>query len=90
VSTGSTTSKHYKITTDFDQRFPAGAPSLKEARSLVVKGDWILKAGVHVIGEVTLEDHGAPQIIAAGSTLSNEAASAAGCVDQTSSARADR
>jgi UTP--glucose-1-phosphate uridylyltransferase len=61
--------RYYKIIADFDQRFPAGAPSLKDARSLGVKGDWTFEAGVQVIGDVTLEDQGAPQIIAAGSTL---------------------
>jgi UTP--glucose-1-phosphate uridylyltransferase len=60
---------YYKIISDFDQRFPAGAPSLKEARSLDVNGDWTFEAGVRVIGKVTLEDRGAPQIIAAGATL---------------------
>src|SRR4029453_10990673 len=61
--------KYYKIIADFDQRFPAGAPSLKEAHYLGVSGDWTFEAGVRVIGEVTLEDRGAPQMIAAGSTL---------------------
>jgi UTP--glucose-1-phosphate uridylyltransferase len=61
--------RYYKIIADFDQRFPAGAPSLKEARSLAVKGDWTFEAGVRVIGDVALADHGDPQIIAAGSTL---------------------
>ena len=61
--------KYYKIIGDFDQRFPAGPPSLGEARYLGVNGDWTFEAGVRVIGEVTLEDRGAPQIIAAGSTL---------------------
>lgn len=61
--------RHYKIITDFDQRFPAGAPSLRQARSLVVQGDWTFEAGVRVIGAVTLQDLDDPQIIAAGSTL---------------------
>ena len=61
--------RYYKIITDFDHRFPAGAPSLKEARYLGVNGDWTVEAGVRVIGEITLEDREAPQIIAAGSTL---------------------
>ena len=52
--------RYYKIIGDFDQRFPAGAPSLKEARYLGVNGDWTFEAGVRVIGEVTLEDRGAP------------------------------
>ena len=62
---------YYKIIGDFDQRFPAGVPSLKEARSLGIKGDWTFEAGIRVIGDVTLEDRGAPQIIAAGATLSD-------------------
>jgi UTP--glucose-1-phosphate uridylyltransferase len=62
-------SKYYKIIGDFDQRFPAEPPSLREARYLGVNGDWTFEAGVRVIGEVTLEDRGAPQIIAAGSAL---------------------
>jgi UTP--glucose-1-phosphate uridylyltransferase len=61
--------KYYKIIGDFDQRFPAGVPSLKDARYLGVNGDWTFEAGVRVIGEVTLEDRGAAQMIAAGSTL---------------------
>ena len=44
-------------------------PSLREARYLGVNGDWTFEAGVRVIGEVTLDDRGAPQMIAAGSTL---------------------
>jgi len=70
--------KYYKIIGDFDHRFPAGAPSLKEARYLEVNGDWTFEAGVRVIGEVTLDDRGAPQIIAAGSILSEEAEQAIG------------
>jgi len=62
-------STHYKIIGDFDQRFPAGPPSLRDARYFGVNGDWTFEAGVRVIGEVTLEDRGAPQIIAADSTL---------------------
>jgi UTP--glucose-1-phosphate uridylyltransferase len=65
--------KYYKIINDFDHRFPAGAPSLRAARYLGVKGDWTFEAGVRVIGEVTLEDRGVPQIIVAGSTLTSEA-----------------
>jgi UTP--glucose-1-phosphate uridylyltransferase len=70
--------KYYKIITDFDHRFPARAPSLKDARYLGVKGDWSFEAGVRVIGEVTLEDRGAPQIIAAGSTLTDQTSAAIG------------
>jgi UTP--glucose-1-phosphate uridylyltransferase len=70
--------KYYKIITDFDHRFPVRTPSLKDARYLGVKGDWTFEAGVRGIGEVTLEDRGAPQIIAAGSTLTDQASAAIG------------
>jgi UTP--glucose-1-phosphate uridylyltransferase len=62
---------YYKIIGDFDHRFPAGAPSLRQAQYLEVNGDWTFEAGVRVIGDVTLEDRGSPQLIAAGSTLSD-------------------
>jgi UTP--glucose-1-phosphate uridylyltransferase len=64
-------SDYYKIIGDFDHRFPAGAPSLREAAYLEINGDWTFEAGVRVVGEVTLEDRGSPQLIAAGSTLSD-------------------
>jgi UTP--glucose-1-phosphate uridylyltransferase len=50
---------HYKVVEEFDKRFPAGVPSLKEADSLVVKGDWTFGARVKVKGEASLDgDHG--------------------------------
>jgi UTP--glucose-1-phosphate uridylyltransferase len=47
-------SAHYKLVGGFDQRFPAGAPSLRRARSLVVHGDWTFGRGVTVVGDVEL------------------------------------
>jgi UTP--glucose-1-phosphate uridylyltransferase len=70
--------RYYKIISDFDQRFPAGVPSLKEARSLVVEGDWTFEAGIRAVGAVTLQDRGDPQIVAAGSTLTDQAQPAVG------------
>ena len=44
---------------EFDKRFPAGVPSLKEADSLVVDGDWTFGERVKVKGSATLKgDHG--------------------------------
>jgi UTP--glucose-1-phosphate uridylyltransferase len=48
-------SSHYKLMGDFDQRFPEGAPSLREAGSFVVHGDWTFGEDVTVIGEVELD-----------------------------------
>ncbi len=45
-------SKHYKMLDDFEARFPEGAPSLREAQRLVVKGDVTFGAGVVVRGAV--------------------------------------
>ena len=50
---------HYKVVEDFDKRFPTGVPSLKDADSLVVTGDWTFGKGVRVQGDVRLKgDHG--------------------------------
>ena len=62
-------SRYYKTIAAFEKRFPAGAPSLKDATRLVVRGDWTFEAGVSVVGDVTLEDPGEPRTIPAGSTL---------------------
>ena len=44
----------YKLVGDFDKRFKAGAPSLKQAESLVVDGDWTFGENVTVVGAVKL------------------------------------
>ncbi len=46
----------YKTIADFEARFPHGAPSLVDARSLTVKGDWTFGKGVVVRGTVVLQD----------------------------------
>jgi len=51
--------EYYKAVEDFDKRFPTGVPSLKEAESLVVSGDWAFGKGVSVKGAARLEgEHG--------------------------------
>jgi UTP--glucose-1-phosphate uridylyltransferase len=51
--------QHYKRVEEFDKRFPSGVPSLKEAESLVVSGDWVFGHGVRVQGAAKLKgDHG--------------------------------
>ena len=47
--------EHYKLVEDFDKRFQAGAPSLKDAESFVVSGDWTFGSGVRVHGSARLE-----------------------------------
>jgi len=61
---------HYKVLADFDARFPKGPPSLRDAASLRVAGDWTFGTDVAVRGDVTLSDAGTPQTIPDGTDLS--------------------
>jgi UTP--glucose-1-phosphate uridylyltransferase len=45
----------YKLVGDFDKRFKEGAPSLRQAESFVVDGDWSFGDNVTVVGKVTLD-----------------------------------
>jgi UTP--glucose-1-phosphate uridylyltransferase len=59
-------SKHYKLIADFDARFPAGAPSLREASRLTVEGDVTFGRDVVVRGEAKVEG---PQTVPDGAVL---------------------
>jgi len=48
-------SRFYKRVGDFEERFPAGAPSLVEAERLSVEGDVRFGRDVEVRGTVTVE-----------------------------------
>jgi UTP--glucose-1-phosphate uridylyltransferase len=48
----------YKLVDDFEQRFSAGVPSLREAESLTVRGDWTFGADVRVSGAAALDGSG--------------------------------
>lgn len=60
--------RFYTTISDFDERLPS-PPSLVEARSLKVRGDWRFGSDVVVRGDVTLDDTGSAHSVAAGSTL---------------------
>ena len=62
-------SGEYKLVSGFEQRFPEGVPSLQEASSLRVEGDWTFGAGVVVVGDVRVGPDGAPGRIEAGTRL---------------------
>jgi UTP--glucose-1-phosphate uridylyltransferase len=47
--------RYYRLIDGFEQRFPSGAPSLREAERLVVHGDITFGAGVRVRGAVELD-----------------------------------
>lgn len=60
---------HYKTISAFEQRFPAGAPSLRQASGLTVAGDWTFEADVSVVGAGQLEDEGEPRTVPSGTVL---------------------
>ncbi|MFC5675781.1 UTP--glucose-1-phosphate uridylyltransferase [Aeromicrobium endophyticum] len=60
--------RHFTTISDFDARLPS-PPSLVEARSLRVEGDWHFGPDVVVRGDVSLDDTGEAQTVAAGTTL---------------------
>lgn len=60
--------EHYKKIDAFEARFPE-APSLKEASSFRVAGDWTFGEGVRVVGAVQLDDEGEPRSIPEGTVL---------------------
>jgi UTP--glucose-1-phosphate uridylyltransferase len=64
-------SSYYKLVPDFERRFPEGAPSLREASSLTVNGDWTFGAKVKVVGDVALETAAAERV-PAGSVLEHD------------------
>jgi len=58
---------YYKLLPDFEQRFPAGAPSLRRCRRFEVEGDVTFGAGVTVVGDVRVTG---PRHIPDGTALS--------------------
>ncbi len=61
--------EHYAHVQDFDRRFPDGPPSLVDAESLSVQGDWTFGPGVVVRGAATLPPTQSPQQVAGGTVL---------------------
>ncbi|HEX8487867.1 MAG TPA: UTP--glucose-1-phosphate uridylyltransferase, partial [Propionibacteriaceae bacterium] len=61
----------YKTIGAFEQRFPQGAPSLKDARSLTVEGDWTFEADVRVSGDGRLKDEGGASTVSAGTVIAD-------------------
>ncbi|NNG21286.1 UTP--glucose-1-phosphate uridylyltransferase [Naumannella sp. ID2617S] len=62
-------SSYYKKIGDFDQRFDQGAPSLREATSLRINGDFRFGAEVTVRGAVELDGGAEQQQIESGTVL---------------------
>lgn len=51
-------SAHYKTIQDFDERFPAGPPSLRSATTFTVRGDWTFEPDVTATGDAKLDGEG--------------------------------
>lgn len=62
--------RYYRTLGEFDARFPAGPPSLRDAAGLSVRGDWTFGADVRVEGAGALADPGGPARVADGSVVS--------------------
>lgn len=65
-------SDYYKLIGDFDARFPAGPPSLVDAASLTVRGDWTFGSGVVVRGDGRLAAEAGPGTVPDGSILDGD------------------
>lgn len=62
--------RYYKTIKDFETHFPHGAPSLRQARTLTVRGEWTFGADVEATGDALVEDTDTPGQIADGAVLS--------------------
>jgi UTP--glucose-1-phosphate uridylyltransferase len=62
--------KPYKLVAGFEERFPEGVPSLREATSLVVHGDWEFGPDVTVVGDVVVGEEGSSGRVEPGTRLS--------------------
>ena len=62
-------SSYYKLVGQFDERFLDGPPSLRDATSLTVHGDWTFGEGVRVSGEAVVTAEGAPGTLEAGTVI---------------------
>lgn len=63
--------RFYRLIDEFERRFPAGPPSLREAERLVVHGDVTFAEGVVVRGAVSL-DEPQPTTLEAGTVLEED------------------
>ena len=61
--------RYYKKIRDFEARFPHGVPSVRQAKSLTVEGDWTFGADVVAIGDARVGEAGSPGEVASGTRL---------------------
>ena len=63
--------RYYKIISEFDARFPHGAPSLIDCTSLTVEGDFVFGRGVVCVGDVHLQSEDGKQVFIEDGTILN-------------------
>ncbi|NDR54071.1 MULTISPECIES: UTP--glucose-1-phosphate uridylyltransferase [unclassified Actinomyces] len=61
--------RYYKRIADFEARFPHGVPSIRDASSLTVRGDWTFGADVVATGDAAVTEAGAPGVVQDGTRL---------------------
>ena len=61
--------RFYKKIQDFEARFPNGVPSIKDAQTLTVEGDWTFGADVVATGEARVEAESSPGRISDGARI---------------------
>lgn len=64
--------KYYKTMAKFDARFPEGPPSLRNAETFTVRGDWTFGGDVVASGRVELAAEGGPRQVPAGTRLGSD------------------
>lgn len=64
--------KPYKLVAGFERRFPHGVPSLRDARSLRVRGDWTFGRDVVVVGDAVVGEPGSQGRIEDGARLGEQ------------------
>jgi UTP--glucose-1-phosphate uridylyltransferase len=62
----------YQLVGDFDARFAFGPPSLVDASSFTVRGDWRFGGDVVARGDAVVDAEGSPGVIAAGTVLEGD------------------
>ncbi len=64
--------RYYRTIAGFEARLPAGAPSLRQAERLRVRGNWTFASDVVLRGDVALDDTGRPEEIPGGTHLPDQ------------------
>lgn len=61
--------RYYKRIADFEARFAQGVPSIRDAHTLTVTGDWTFENDVVATGDAVVGEEGAPGVVASGTRL---------------------